>query len=172
MTRLERLVLWLLLGYGFCGCTRTVETRAESTLQATQAVQEKASETTTETVQTGPETITTTVEEWAAAPAAQVSSRNQAAADHPRPGAESAAAPPILVKRTVTVDRRGPILDVKASVETSSLKSQQSIQATTKTATKATTSYWPPAWLLATLAGLLTLGLALLRGWLKMPFGL
>lgn len=58
MTRLERLAIWALLTLGFCGCTRTTETRSESAVQATAAVQEKASSTLDEVVQTGPSTTT------------------------------------------------------------------------------------------------------------------
>lgn len=195
MTRLARLAVRLLLGYGFCGCTRTVETRAESTLQATQAVHEKASETIDETVRTGPSTTTVYKfalpedKDWRPAPVANRTSAPlgvpnvgpKAHAEDLRPAHEVGATGPYgaidplpfhgpLVEMDVT--QTGEILASNHAAAQQAMNSEASVAATTKTATKATTSYWPPWYLLAGGAGLLALAAWLLRSKIRalLPF--
>lgn len=186
MTRLERLALWALLTLGLCGCTRTVETRAESALRADVATRAEAAETVDEVVQTGPSTKT--IYRFALPDAAEQmepAGANAApigAVLGVPPAAKAKVARPALAHADglpahgplveVEIDQTGPILAAKHIAAQQATATTATIVATAKTAQRATTSYWPPAWLLATLAGLLALGLALLRGWLKMPFGL
>lgn len=144
-----------------CACTHTSQIKAESHRSLEKHSEKQAEEKTVETVRTGPETITVTVEEYEVAPgpsvptesaAAHVSTRNQAAAARPAAGAESAAAPLILVKRTVTVDQRGPVLDVKRADDTQAVKEASTETLDAKTATKTKTAPALAGWLYVALA--------------------
>lgn len=176
-SEMKRLALMLALA----SCTRTVETRSESAVQATVAVEERASSTLDEVVQTGPETITTTTEEWETPPLSLNSGQHLPSFDGPEQSAgpvSARGATPILppqahlVKRTVTIDQRGPILDAKRQTSTEASSATQTVKSEEKAATVTKTSYWPPWWLWVALAASLAGGVAVLRGWLKMPFGL
>lgn len=168
MKRFEAWAIWLILGTGLCGCTRTSEVKTSEKTAFQQELKGRERDRSTEVVQTGPETITTTVEEWGAAedfgpPGAPA----PVATGIPvgiRPAIQVAPAPH-LVKRTVTVDQRGPSTDIKTGtvtkVETASLTEKQEKASDTKKRT----SYWPPWWLWACGAALLGLGgWALKRG--------
>lgn len=76
----------------------------------------------------------------------------------------------------MTVIQTGPILDTKRQTDKEASSATQTVQAEAKSATVVKTSYWPPAWFLGCLALVLVGGAALaygvVRGWLKMPFGL
>lgn len=178
MTRLERLAVWALLTLGLCGCTRTVETRSESALRADVATRAEAATSTTETVTSGPETITTTTEEYevGAAPISgpPLLSASETAGDAGSSTARAVPLPPraALIKRTVVVDQRGPVVDTRHEVGTASRTATATLVATAKTTRAERTSYWPPWWLW--LAGaVLVLGIVgAVKAGLKMPFGL
>ena len=163
------LLMFVLAALG--GCTRTFETRSESSSSAVQQEQASQKERVVETRTEGPEVVTTTVEEYEQ-PAVEGSSlRGSGPASEPQSGGVSPAVPhtgnPILVKRTVTVDQRGPVVDTRSAVETSSLKAISEVHTASQTASKEKTSYWPPwpVWLAG--AASLALGYAALRGYLK-----
>lgn len=150
---------------------------------------------TTETRSEGPETITTTVEEWevpvlhdgatgvarAASESSATSAVAQSVEHRPLAGREAVGSTPIggplagavvLVKRTVTVDQRGPILDTKRQTEKEASSATQTVQAEAKSATVVKTSYSWPLWLWG---GIVAVGIALfaaIRLGLKLPFGL
>lgn len=114
----------------------------------------------TETIQTGPETITTTVEEFASGTADAGSVRAASAL----PGSEPASV--VLVKRTVTVDQRGPALQQTTlqgnrDADTQRLKTKDSdTQASSKSATSAGCTFGLGVW------GLVALGVLGAGAWL------
>lgn len=121
---------WLLLFFAtpalLCdSCTRSSEVKTEAKTEL------RAEENVTQTVQTGPETITTTTEEYVflekeTAPAGAVSTsangEHIALVTAPHT-AEVRTLPqtPILVKRTVVVDQRGPVIDTTVAAATTAV---------------------------------------------------
>lgn len=142
MRRLERLALWIFASYALCGCTRTTEVKTEAHEELQQVTQQRESQVVTQTVQTGPETITTTTEEYEAVPV--VAQDEVPGTPKPRPPSV-----PVLVKRIVTVDQRGPVLAETHSVAKEAAQTVTSKKADAKTDTTRTTRYGPPWWLLA-----------------------
>lgn len=131
------------------GCTRTVETRAESALREDVAVRAEARERVTEVTKSGPETITTTVEEWEVGSVASVQAPSlDPVANQRREQGASLPQRAALVKRTVTVDQRGPVVDTRHEAASSTATATASIVASSKSSTESKTSYWPPAGLL------------------------
>lgn len=134
---------WALLA--LCACTFTRDKKDDEHLTVQEHATVRAEQAQTETKTEGPETITTTVEEWAEEPAAALDAG--AAAPVVRPSA-SAAAPRIL-RRTTTVDQRGPVTDVKRESASEMGSEDIGLDMTKHTEEKSSTSYWPPWWLLA-----------------------
>lgn len=166
-TELSPRLSFLLVAALLVNCTRTVEVKAETHETASLVEKQLSKEKVVETVQVGPETITTTVEEFEIAPPLLLSSgQHLPSFDGPEqsagPVSARGAAPimppaPILVKRTITVDQRGPSIDTKASEATASSSATQAIKLDSKTETTTKTRYGPPLWLLALLAAALAL---------------
>jgi hypothetical protein len=115
MNRLERVAMWVLLTLGLCGCAHTLKQEAHVDIK------EADREVVTTTTQTGPETITVTVEEFealTAAPKEVMPSAPATVAPNGMhlpilriPATRGAVTQPEhgpLVKRTVTVDQRAP----------------------------------------------------------------
>lgn len=113
---------WLVL-IALLACTRSSEVKTEAKTEL------RAEENVTQTVQTGPETITTTTEEYGAPQkneAAQATGglsvqgeveqgdRTQTKAEHPK----KTSAGLTLVKRTIVVDQRGPVIDTTVAAAT------------------------------------------------------
>lgn len=180
MRRLKKLAVWAFCTYCFCGCTRTVEVKAETHETASLVEQQLSKEKVVETVQVGPETITTTVEEYepceptecdaspdGGAPAAIPTLNGGIAPTRSAAAVRGAPHAPILLKRTVTVDQRGPSIDTKATEATASSSATQAIKLDSKTETTTKTRYGPALWLLALLAAALAL-----VGWLAFKFSL
>lgn len=155
-----------MLMLALAGCTRTVETRAESALREDVAVRAEARERVTEVTKSGPETITTTVEEWEVGSVASVQAPSlDPVANQRREQGASLPQRAALVKRTVTVDQRGPVVDTRHEAASSTATATASIVASSKSSTESKTSYWPPWWLFAGGAGLLVLS-----GWAAWKF--
>lgn len=173
MKPLEKMAVLALLTLGFCGCTRTSEVKAEEKIAVQEEVKARSTEQTAETVQTGPETITTTVEEYeepenatGSAPVSRVEpvgKSDNAPMAHPTAEGATIRPPGVLVKRTVVVDQRGPVLDTKSAVtqtaKTASLTGKQESTSDTKKSTK----WGVPRWLWALGACGVALGIAIVR---------
>lgn len=122
---MKRLALIALLG-----CTRSSEVKTEAKTDL------RAEENVTQTVQTGPETITTTTEEYAIPNLAatevsrdgdsQILTRRRSA---PRDGGAKTV-PTLLVKRTVVVDQRGPVIDTTVAAATTTVATDSHSDAT------------------------------------------
>jgi hypothetical protein len=153
-------------------------TRSDQKLAVQEEVHEQGRERTSETVQTGPETITTTTEEFevpgplspdgSSPPHQRVyelggiekhASDGLTAPAHP--DQRSVPAAPVLVKRTVVVDQRGASLATKNESSTQAKTASLSEKQEKASDTKKKTSYWPPLWMW--LAGAVLLGRG---GWL------
>lgn len=117
MIRPGRLALWTFLAATLCACTFTRDKKADEHLALQEHQEHQAAVHETETVQTGSETITTTIEEYEAEEPPQVPAGPQAAAAQEgsqHPDGRPAPVRPLLVKRTVTVDQRSPVIATKA----------------------------------------------------------
>lgn len=122
---LEKLAVGLLLSLWFCGCTFSKEKKEDEHLAVQEHAERRADEHEIETKQTGPETITTTIEEYedgdhgmglgAAGGVAGSGSALGApvVAGRAAPPAVAAGAPR-FIRRTVIVDQRGPVVETKA----------------------------------------------------------
>lgn len=149
------------------GCTRTSEVKTDDKLDVQQEVKARSTEQTAETVQTGPETITTTTEEYTDAdvpdavvgPAPGVAARSAGAVVPVRAQLPASR----LVKRTVTVDQRGPVLDTKNAVTQTAKDTSLAEKQEKASDTKKKTSYWPPWWVWALGACGVALGIAVAR---------
>lgn len=144
------------------GCTRTTEAKVDEHLALREHQAHQAVEHETETVQTGPETITTTIEEYDDDDPGSDSSTDGGVAgggDARRAPdvARRAAVAPRLVKRTVTVDQRGPVVAIKAREAQETSSEDVGLDMTYKGSTTTKTSYWPPWWVFAGGAVLLVL---------------
>lgn len=176
MRRLHRLAVWILLTIGLCGCTFSKEKKEDEHLALQEHATRKGEQQATETVRTGPETITTTTEEYE-----DTNEPPQVPAAPPDGGLplwccsstvdQMRALRPIgrvLVKRTVTVDQRGPVVAIKASSATESGCEDVGLDLTKHTEDDSNTS---PA-----LAGYLWMALAVAAvvgaGWLAWKFSL
>lgn len=176
MKRFEAWAIWLILGTGLCGCTRTSEVKTSEKTAFQEELKGRERDRSTEVVQTGPETITTTVEEWGPAAAEEVKSGSRESNPPSRFGrpmpeplgqTRTASLPPpaVLIKRTVTVDQRGPSTDTKTNVATKVESASLTEKQEKASDTKKRTSWWPPIWMWACGAALLGLGgWALKRG--------
>lgn len=185
---IERCALWGLLTIGLCGCTRTSEVKTSEKTAFQQELKGRERDRSTEVVQTGPQTVTTTVEEFAVATPEEAREVALAGSADTSSGAAPAIRPahagvgiqgaapasphqgfPLLVKRTVTVDQRGPVVatktEVATKVESASLTEKQEKAITTKKRT----SYWPP-WL-AMLGVAVAVGGAAYAAWRFSLFG-
>lgn len=104
-----------------CGCTFSKEKKEDEHLAVQEHATQKLDEQSTETKQSGPETITTTTEEYEDADEPGDVRGGDLDGGLPvgpvhQPGHQVDAPRPIgrvLVKRTVTVDQRGPVVDTK-----------------------------------------------------------
>lgn len=159
------LALTLAVLFLCAGCTRTTETRAEQHIAVQETQATKASEKTTEVVQTGPETITTTTEEFeeppSPVPAGPLAAAEQNGSQHP--DGRPAPGRPFLVKRTVIVDHRDPITDTKTETarQASTEATTATLEAKTSKDTKTAPSLAGWLWLLLIGAGVLAVaGLA------------
>jgi cobalamin biosynthesis Mg chelatase CobN len=120
----------LCLALGLAACAHRSEVRTEASVH----------ETTQETVQTGPETITTTVEEFVVAPEPSMSAdqanhagRSPIASKEPQPPGTTqveAIRSTHLVKRTVTVDERGPVTATSTDTKQAATKTEASNSST------------------------------------------
>lgn len=101
-----------------CCCTRTKEVHEQEHAAAQATVQTASEKQFDETLQRGPETITTTVEEYEDA-AVLAGSPDGGTADHPvipaAAGHVGGVVQPVLIKRTVVVDQRGAVTDTKTA---------------------------------------------------------
>lgn len=122
---LEKLAVGLLLSLWFCGCTFSKEKKEDEHLAVQEHAAQKLDEHETETRQTGPETITTTIEEYEDAdPGMGLGADGGVAGSGASLGApvvDDRAAPSAVaagasrfIRRTVIVDQRGPIIETKA----------------------------------------------------------
>lgn len=141
MTYIERVFIALLL-LTWCGCatSKTSEQHLDAVTAVDSAALAQATET--RTVQTGPETITTTVEEFV-----QEAPPRAGPVSAPTAARAPASGPPAIIRRTVTVDQRGPslqqtTLNAQASTETHATAALASEAHSSKK-----TSWWPPWWL-------------------------
>lgn len=151
-------------GLLLASCTFSRDKREDSSLREREHATVRAEQAQTETRTEGPETITTTIEEYEdgapqeASPQGaagrlhvqmveapqQGSGNEQASAQHP-PQASTGR----IVRRTVTVDQRGPVTDVKRESASETGSEDIGLDMTKHTEEKSSTSYWPPWWLLA-----------------------
>lgn len=152
---------WALLTIGLCGCTRTKDVRAEehATLQETRSATMQRD--IVKTVQTGPETITTTTEEFEVgagsnAQATQADAPANVGQREHRVGnpEDAGVAPraPFLVKRTVTVDQKGPTVTAIAAEAKGASSAALAATDDKKLEEKTTTRWGPPWWVWALLA--------------------
>lgn len=118
----ERLALWVLLTLGLCGCTFSKEKKEDEHLAVQEHATQKADVRETETKQTGPETITTTIEEYddgdsGVGPGADGGVTWSGVTLGAPVVAGREAAPPVgprHYKKTTIVDQRGAVTDTKA----------------------------------------------------------
>lgn len=176
---MKRLALWLLLGYALCGCTRTVEVKAETHAELQQETRQRETQAVSSTVQTGPETITTTVEEFEmpqgsplagdTAPNRVLTISELADARPTMFPADAQKMPPaaVMVKRTVIVDQRGPVVATTRAVDKEIANTTLAAKVDEKKDLKRTTRYGPAWWVWVSAA--VALGLAV---WLVWRFSL
>jgi hypothetical protein len=166
----------LCLALALAACARTSQVKSEASVH----------ETTQETVQTGPETITTTVEEYAAPeevagrsvtpgsvavlPSGEPSaSLSEAPRQTPQPHASLPPHGP-LVKRTVTVDERGPVTATRGSV-TDLHGYEDSESSSTPQLPAVKCGFGGSVWAVVALLLLLLAGVVALKLLRKWPFG-
>lgn len=135
------------------GCTRTTEARIDEHLALQEHAAQKLDEHETETRQTGPETITTTTEEYEdgdlgidPGAAGGVAGSDAAIGVPVVAGRPASPVAPRLVRRTVVVDQRGPIVDTKAREVQETGSEDVGLDMTYEGSTTTKTSYWPPWW--------------------------
>lgn len=162
------------------GCAHSSEKQAEAHEAVNATETAKASGSFAETKVEGPETITTTVEEWADVEAPPIreapplSAQSEAGEATPTRGGGETYLPPraALIKRTITVDQRGPVSTTIAARATEATR--EAVQATreVKTDQRSKWSALVPWWLW--LVGLVALGGGawLLRSRIRMLVGL
>ena len=136
---MRRAALLLLL----VGCKTTSSAESHASVDATTDRDTTAAKTVTSRVETGPETVTTTVEEFA--PAAEVDA-----------GTPDAGQPPprprrILVKRTVIVDTKAPVVADTRTEATRATEQHSEVKGETQAKSAHTMA---PVGIFAVLAGL------------------
>lgn len=179
MKWLDRLAVWALLTIGLCACTFTRDKKDDEHLAVHEHQEQKLDRQSNEVKQSGPETITTTVEEYEVESAGiepALPANVAPEMDQPGIGPSASTKPPrnqataahVLVKRTVTVDQRGPVVDTKTVQAQETGCEDLGLDMTRHTETTSKTS---PA-----LAGYLWMALAAAAvagaGWLAWKFSL
>lgn len=101
-----------------CACTFTRDKKDDEHLAVQEHAEQQLAEHEQETKQTGPETITTTIEEYDDDDPGSDSGTDGGVAGGGEPRgapdvARRATVAPHLIKRTVVVDQRGPVVDTK-----------------------------------------------------------
>jgi hypothetical protein len=164
----------LLLCLAALACTKSVQVKTDEHVQEQDHKQTSADTQTTETVQSGPETITTTVEEFEApeqqtpsvAPPTAPSVSGAGAATVARfrgsdSGAINMPPVPILVKRTITVDQRGTLIATTATNAKEAVSEDLGLDMTNHTKTATKTRYGPSFFVwIALAAGVVAAGWA------------
>lgn len=191
MKRLERLALWLLITAGLCSCVKTSEVKADEKLAIQEEKKTAATQSITETVQTGPsETVIykfappdenepvpgnagppVVAETEASTPdrhgREQGGARVRPISDPSSSLPVSDGLPPHGPLVEMQIIRTGPTLATKAATSTASSCEDLGLNLEKHTQTKTATRYGPPLWLLALLAAALAL-----VGWLVWRFSL
>lgn len=180
-----------LLGLWLIACTHSRVERHEASAELHETVQATTDQRVDETVQRGPETITTTVEEFAYAPQDGLAAAHESGlapdepagppgAAHPQPvprGAREIAggsgggplAGEILVKRTVTVDQRGTVTETIAAEAKGASTAALAVKVKDKGSVADSTRWGPPWWVYA-LVGVALAGAGYVAWKLKPPW--
>lgn len=167
--------LFLLLAI-CCACTFTRDKKDDEHLAVQEHAAQKLDEHETETKQTGPETITTTTEEYEDADEPVLVRSGDAGGGLPvgpvlQSGHQVDAPRPIgrvLVKRTVTIDQRGPVVATKTREAEETGAEDVGLDMTRHTETTSETSPALAGWLWMALAAAAVVG----GGWLAWKFSL
>lgn len=182
------LLMRLALLLACSACTRTVETRSESSSSAVQQEQASQKERVVETRTEGPgrtvvykfappkdapesadaeaPSVRRVPQESQGLPVA-AEGAGRSARRTPSPGPTPDSLPPHGALVEMDVIDTGPIVDSKSTVETSSLKANSEVHTAPQTASREKDGWKLPWWLYIAGAGLLALGYAILRGYLK-----
>lgn len=126
------------------GCATSKSSESQLQLSGKEETRSETREIAIQRVQTGPETITTTVREYG--PAGGVARAYGVAPAVPTTGQ--------LLRETVTVDQRGPSTSETSLNERAATERSAGVEVKAEAHSSSKTSWWPPAWLLLLLAGL------------------